>query len=82
MSPTFRSAVRVQKRLLVTEHGNLKELLKLKTDACSFTQSLSIEMTLKRSSALRREFPENYSSMFEGLFLYCKNCSCAIVHHG
>ena len=57
MSPTFRRAVRVQKCLLVTERGHLKELLKLKSNACSFTKSPSIEITLKRSRALRSEFP-------------------------
>ena len=42
MSPTFRRAVRVQKRLLVTDCGDLKELLKLKTNACSFAKLLFI----------------------------------------
>ena len=36
MSPTFRRAVRVQKRLLVTERGDLRELLKLKNERLFF----------------------------------------------
>ena len=42
MSPTFRRVVGVQKHLFVTERGVLKELLKLKTNARSFTKLLSI----------------------------------------
>ena len=38
MSPTFRRAVRVQKCLFVPEHGDLKELLKLRTNARLFTK--------------------------------------------
>ena len=57
MSPTFRRAMGVQKHLLVTEGGDLKELLKLKTNARSFTKSLSIDITFKRSCVLRRKFP-------------------------
>ena len=42
MSPTFRRAVRVQKCLLVPERGVLTELLKLRTNARSFTKLLLI----------------------------------------
>ena len=42
MSPTFRRPVRVQKRLLVPERGILTELLKLRTNARSFTKLLLI----------------------------------------
>ena len=38
MSPTFRREVGIQKHLFVTEHGVLKELLKLKRNARSFTK--------------------------------------------
>ena len=40
MSPTFRRAVRVQKCLFVPERVDLKELLKLRTNACLFTKLL------------------------------------------
>ena len=42
MSPTFRRAVRVQKCLFVPERGDLKELLKLRTNAHLFTKLLFI----------------------------------------
>ena len=42
MSPTFRRAVRVQKHLFVTERGVLKELLKLRMNARSFTKLLFV----------------------------------------
>ena len=42
MSPTFRRDVRVQKCLFVPERGNLKELLKLRTNARLFTKLLFI----------------------------------------
>ena len=42
MSPTFRRAVRVQKHLIVPECGVLTELLKLGTNAISFTNLLFI----------------------------------------
>ena len=37
MSPIIRRALRVLKCLLVTERGDLKEVLKLKTNSCCFT---------------------------------------------
>ena len=42
MSPTFRRAVRVQKSLFLPERGDLKELLKLRTNARLFTKLLFI----------------------------------------
>ena len=42
MSLTFRRAVRVQKHLFVTERGVLTELLKVRTNARSFTKLLFI----------------------------------------
>ena len=42
MSPSFRRAVRVQKHLVVPERGDLTELLKLKTNARSFTPFIVI----------------------------------------
>ena len=42
MSPTFRRAVRVQKCLFVPERGDLRELLKLGTNARLFTKLLFI----------------------------------------
>ena len=42
MSPTFRRVVRVQKHLFVPERGVLTELLKLTTNARSFTKLLFI----------------------------------------
>ena len=72
----------VQKHFFVIERGIIEELLKLKTNACSFTKLFLIANTLKRSRAPRWEFPGILSSMFEGVFLECNNYLWAIVKRG
>ena len=58
----------VQKHLFVIERSIIKELLKLKTNACSFTKLLnfSLQITLKGS---RAPHYLHVNSMFEGVFL-------------
>ena len=60
MSPTFRRTMGVQKHLFAIERSVIKELLKLKTNACLFTIFLFLlQITLKRSRAPRREISWN-----------------------
>ena len=69
----------VQKHLFVIERGVIKELLKLKTNARSFTKLFFIANYVETiTSAWNRIIL--LSSMFEGVFLECKNSSWAIVN--
>ena len=61
----------VQRHLFVIERGVIKELLKLKTNARSFTKLFFTIMCA---------WNRILSSMFEGVFLECKNSSWAIVN--
>ena len=65
----------VQKHLFVIERNVIKELLKLKNQRLF----IFLQITLKRSRAPRRS-PGMLSSMFEGVFLECKNSLWAIVN--
>ena len=64
----------VQKHLFVIERNIIKELLKLKTNACSFTKLFFIANYVETITCA------TLSSMFEGMFLECKNSSWAIVN--
>ena len=64
----------VQKHLFVIERNIIKELLKLKTNACSFTKLFFIANYVKRSRA--PHYP-----MFGGVFLL-RGQSLTVVNYG
>ena len=71
----------VQKHLFVIERSVIKELLKLKTNAHLFPK-LFFYCKLRRNDHVRHvgKSPGMLSSLFEGVFIECKNSSRAIVN--